>query len=393
MKKIFNEKSVIIMFNDGTVLSKTNITKKLRKKLKKAKDRVSVEKLIYPNKEFIDKQNKINSLRKDFIKDNKSNYLTKENEYFYIPSIAPNISLPQILVDAIIDAEIKLSLDNTNNEDELLSLLNFWNYACRNPNARARQDLFWFLNRNGMTITKSGLFTGYRNVISLSEDNKIVEQARNKVISLIRNGKNLNIVDKYNIYKIGNKIKISKKSRTKLIKKGYDYLGSLKEFNNSSTTNKQYTDAYTRTFDIKLGEKVEMLRKDCDSNPRKTCSSGLHLASKDWINAGAFGNTTIRVLVNPMDVVAVPTDDNYGKMRVCRYYVDAVLSRDEEGNIIDETENGRADTFVDMIEEDYNKISEIDNKQKYVQKPTETLEKVILDLDQIRQNLNKLYED
>ena len=56
------------------------------------------------------------------------------------------------------------------------------------------------------------------------------------------------------------------------------------------------------------------------------------------------------VLVNPADVVAVPPDDNYGKMRTCAYYPVSVVQFDDEGKIISlSIEDGFEDDFIDKI--------------------------------------------
>ena len=56
------------------------------------------------------------------------------------------------------------------------------------------------------------------------------------------------------------------------------------------------------------------------------------------------------VLVNPADVVAVPPDDNYGKMRCCAYYPVQLIERDEDGEIIDQViDDGFEDDFMHHI--------------------------------------------
>ena len=111
-----------------------------------------------------------------------------------------------------------------------------------------------------------------------------------------------------------------------------------------------YTDGYTGRFVIRIGEPVTMPREKCDTNQNNTCSRGLHVAGKTWLQSNYFGNTGLRVLVNPADVVAVPPQDSYGKMRVCAYYPVAVVSFDNSGNIVDEQiDDGFEDNFIDMI--------------------------------------------
>lgn len=91
-----------------------------------------------------------------------------------------------------------------------------------------------------------------------------------------------------------------------------------------------YKDIYTKTMDNSPGQVVEMDRSAVNPDPNKTCSYGLHVAATSYLDhyASAVDNKTIVCKVDPVDVVAVPTDYNGAKMRVCRY---VVLGDAEEG--------------------------------------------------------------
>lgn len=67
------------------------------------------------------------------------------------------------------------------------------------------------------------------------------------------------------------------------------------------------------------GTTVEMPRSEVTFDPRNGCSTGLHVGTYGY--ARGWGNVTLRVKVNPRDVVSVPTDSGDAKMRVCRYKV------------------------------------------------------------------------
>lgn len=86
-----------------------------------------------------------------------------------------------------------------------------------------------------------------------------------------------------------------------------------------------FKDFRTRTFDNSPGKEVTMPRNMVDDNPDQTCSDGLHVAS--WTYAVGFcsggDRKLIACIVDPADVVSVPTDYNGTKMRCCRYIVDA----------------------------------------------------------------------
>lgn len=80
-----------------------------------------------------------------------------------------------------------------------------------------------------------------------------------------------------------------------------------------------FKDKHTGNFDNSPGQVLEMARDQVDDNPNNTCSNGFHVACFDY--AKGFGEKLIEVKVNPADVVAVPTDYNGTKMRVCKFEV------------------------------------------------------------------------
>lgn len=80
-----------------------------------------------------------------------------------------------------------------------------------------------------------------------------------------------------------------------------------------------FKDLHTGKFNNNVGSVCEMKRDLVDDNPNNTCSTGLHVACYEY--AKDFGQQLVVVKVNPKDVVAVPTDYNGTKMRVCRFEV------------------------------------------------------------------------
>jgi hypothetical protein len=86
-----------------------------------------------------------------------------------------------------------------------------------------------------------------------------------------------------------------------------------------------FKDKHTGKFDNSVGATCEVPRTEVDDNPNNTCSHGLHVACFDY--AKGFGEKLVEVEVNPADVVAVPTDYNGTKMRVCRFKVAALCEQ------------------------------------------------------------------
>ncbi len=86
--------------------------------------------------------------------------------------------------------------------------------------------------------------------------------------------------------------------------------------------NENYRDKHSGTFDNSIGKVCEMERTLVNDDSSQTCSAGLHVCSKKYLQGfwGTHGHTMI-VKVNPSDVVSVPYDYNDSKMRTCKYEV------------------------------------------------------------------------
>lgn len=82
-----------------------------------------------------------------------------------------------------------------------------------------------------------------------------------------------------------------------------------------------FFDSHTgKTYLNKPGSIITMPREDVDADRNSTCSRGLHVAAFEYAS-NFTGRRLMECKVHPKDVVAVPTDYNDQKMRVCRYQV------------------------------------------------------------------------
>jgi hypothetical protein len=88
-----------------------------------------------------------------------------------------------------------------------------------------------------------------------------------------------------------------------------------------------YKDKYSGKFDNSVGQVLRMSRTDVDDNPNNGCSSGFHVGSHDYADswAGSDGRLMI-VEYSPTDIVSVPDESGYGKLRVSEYKVIAESS-------------------------------------------------------------------
>ncbi len=298
---------------------------------------------------------------------NNSNFEVKDNQLFMknIP-----VPIPEFLGRKIAEVHNEEHTSFEDLEDQKRALTNFWRLCVLNPNTRCREDLYGFLAKNKMTITPSGCFIAYRNVNVQKEGNQemntFVSQQWAQVKTWKKSPKNYGVYKKGSTYKIvknKEEFKSSQGSDYKDIKipidlegntvttKSYGqldesqdphhgevYCGNLHDmYQNLSNTNDKdttvYTDGWSGSMTITIGEPVSIPRNQCDSNPDATCSRGLHAANSEWLNQGYFGTTGLAILINPMNVVSCPYQDS-GKLRCCEYMPVSVINFDEEGNVI-----------------------------------------------------------
>lgn len=263
MQKIIKvDKKVIVMFEDGSYCERDDVSDELFKEVVDTQSDEEVYALMCPEhgqrvREYMDAVGIY-----DDIKD--STLLTLKGESVYWEDVS-QLSMPTELVKAVLDAEF--------NRDEVRidTYRNFWTLMSLNPDERCRKNLFWFLNKNGLVISRCGFFVAYRNANyhSTDPDGTVV-----------------------------------------------------------------YTDAHSGRTRVRIGEVVTMPREECDTVQEHTCSRGLHLGARSWLKRNYYGNQGLVCLCNPADVVAVPPLDDYGKLRTCAYLPIEKAEFDEEGDVI-----------------------------------------------------------
>jgi len=119
---------------------------------------------------------------------------------------------------------------------------------------------------------------------------------------------------------------------------------------------KDFKDQHTGKFDNSVGQVCEVPRDQVDDNPNNTCSHGLHVACYDY--ARSFGPQLIEVAVDPKDVVAVPTDYNGTKMRVCKF---EVVAKSEAMRTEPVYRMDNEEMMADLENEEYNELEADDD--------------------------------
>lgn len=83
---------------------------------------------------------------------------------------------------------------------------------------------------------------------------------------------------------------------------------------------KDFKDCYTETIDNRVGCVVKMPRTQVDDDPESTCSAGLHFCAFSYVKS-FYGDSLVKVEVNPKNVVSIPVDYKGAKGRCCEYKV------------------------------------------------------------------------
>jgi hypothetical protein len=115
-----------------------------------------------------------------------------------------------------------------------------------------------------------------------------------------------------------------------------------------------HVDKYTGTsFRNNIGDECSMNRRGVSDNCNDGCASGLHVGTYEYAENWAGSNgVVVLVKFDPADIVSVPTDCQYSKMRVSKYTVVSVAREQLEEEV-----------YVEWTEDEYedeNYESEVD---------------------------------
>lgn len=221
-------------------------------------------------------------------------------------------SLPQILVEeflAIIGAYSNMGISNDEIEKSLpynesyQGLKRFFMWCCLNPRAEVAHELYRFLKENSFRITKQGFFVALRNVVSLCDDTALVDfvsNSYNKIKAIWKKDPSQkNVWKDSNDFYFLQDLDFEGASNVSLVGNLTALYLELPEMKNN-----RYTDAWTKTFDIRVGVPVNMPMSDCNWSTQDCAAAGLHFTA-DHINYVGCGDTSMLILINPMKVVGI----------------------------------------------------------------------------------------
>lgn len=220
------------------------------------------------------------------------------------------------------------------------AILNFWKLLMLNPDKRVRTSLFDFIKTHDFVLTDNGYMVVYKAVAYRNADtkNELAEFISNRYLHVKKEWScsprkyvvYLDLdTDEYHI------TKTATAEGWDLESKNVDILGNLNEMYDNlekyivDVEDAPYTDKHSRSMKIQLGVPVVMERKECDADPARDCSYGLHVGATSYVERfGSNGDAVLVCYVNPAHVVAVP-DYDHSKMRVSQYFPFAVATYDD----------------------------------------------------------------
>lgn len=318
-----------------------------------------------PTEENID--NLYGYLNKGFriAKENGLEYNIDTGEVFLQGFATP---VPELVVEAIEDAH--------DMEAPMESIINFWKLLMANPDSRVRAELFKFIQTHDFSVTDNGYMVVYKTV---EWYDSLVENLQTFVTNqayFVRKNWNCS-PNKYVVYKDSNDdgeevYKITKKGTFAgwdLKKKEVELVGKLGDLEKDHLNPDEevafipkYVTWHRDRFDLEkekvvLGIVQKAERTECDSDPSKSCSFGLHVGATKYVKSFASSNESpvLVCFVNPMNVIAVPNAD-HSKMRVSEYFPYALANRDVNGDIDAVEEKYFEHDYIAHEKEDIEKI-------------------------------------
>ena len=325
--KLINDVLTVVL-NNGDVISKINATSQDYHNVKNASSIEEIEKIIADIDVYEEKVKKelefekMKTFNDGFSALLETGDFELKEESLYLKGI--NRSVPQLLVEKFVDIVnttkyyAGFGAINLDENDEYQGLKRFFMWCCLNPRAEVADKLYDFLSKNGMKITKQGLFVALRNVVTVHGGNEFVHfvsNAYNKVKAVwkkspndytifIQNGE-YKLVHKDNLYE--NTPMSSTECRecdgtglsgdwevecaecrgdgqveeytydTQIDINHGEEVGILTDLylDLPNRNENRYTDNWSRTFDIRIGQPVYMPKQDCNWSTQDCATAGL----------------------------------------------------------------------------------------------------------------------
>ena len=330
--KLVNDVLTIVL-NDGSILTKTNATEEDFARASRAKSEselytiCTTQKVLEERRRQEAEAKRLKALQQGIQR--LAGLKDFEIEGNSVKLAGTGRTMPQLLVEKfiqIVDEAVYYAgfgsiEDRLAQNEEYQALKRFFMWCCLNPRAEVANDLYDFLNKNSFRITKQGFFVALRNVVTLHGGTELVQfisNAYNKIKAVWKKDP-----DAYTVFKENGEYKLVHYSELYETIEEYDdeteeyyedeiavnhgeRIGGLTELylDLPNRHENRFTDAHTRTFDIRIGRVVNMPPEECNWSTADCAHAGLHFTS-DHINYVGCGDQSVLILINPMKVVGI----------------------------------------------------------------------------------------
>jgi hypothetical protein len=339
-----NTKNIDVILSNGNVLSGV-VEKEIYNKIKDCNNELLIINLLSPPKEVkqleIDFEKEVQEIIAPIVNILATNdNFEIEGDKVYLKGIK-SIAIPSSIVAEFIrlQSEINEYSNWQNNaeanlyeqfEEEFNALLMFTLKLLLNPMENSRKDCLEYVKKYNIKLTNTGNMIMYRRIVSVNNSNKdlidFVSKQYLKVKSWKKSPKNYEVFDDNGLVVIQGEKRHDYNNHKGNLAELYNNLSQLKE--------NRYTDDYTRSYDIRIGEVYKIREVDIDINKHGSCGGALHIADGKVFNYNGFGDTPVVTLTDPRHVYKMDSGSN-GKIGVKQMFIMAITEQDENGNYID----------------------------------------------------------
>lgn len=126
------------------------------------------------------------------------------------------------------------------------------------------------------------------------------------------------------------------------------------DLNGNALTQGDLVDKYTGcSHRNNVGDTVTMKRRRVDDNCNNGCGSGLHAGTYEYAcNWAGHGGKVVLVKIDPRNVVSIPTDCDFQKLRCSEYEVVGVAREVIESAVVEDSYFDDYDEYDEEYEED-----------------------------------------
>jgi len=356
----------------GTV---DNMTEEIRQQLKIGSYQ-EITQILAPKVEITkDNEELIVEQHLDVFEDNEDFDVIGNEVYF---KNVKSLAIPKSIVMVFVELLDKLDIYQVTEkfyqyEEQYETMKAFTWKLLSNPIEESRNNLMDYIKKFNVKMSTSGNLVMFRNIVSTGKKDKSYIEYISKEYFRIKGNKKS--PKHYTVYEDnGNYF-------TKLTVNGGDAfaknLGCLHDLyqNLSKETSNTYTDNHTKSYKIALGSIYRIREEDIDKNMNGSCGGFLHLtAGAHAYDYSGFGDTSVCVLVNPMNAAKMRTVSE-GKIGVTEMFICCKI--DNENDIPN----------LANFDEEYEQLTLVDIKASLEAK---TLDKFSVTDDVTSMNYNEL---